>query len=251
MAPSIRKASSRPGGRGLAGSELRPELRRLLGKDLPRGKIDGHAVLPARIAGGQLLLEHILQDQPGIAGQWITPSARAREEMAEHVALPDLQRALARQLTPLPVGVEDVVGGRARPAPCQAVGQKAAAIGPELERPHRLQEAILADDGQAAAMLPRPARVWHIAIALDAERILGLDHLDRVVGEVDHARAAGVHAVLGGPPAPGAEEKLEEDERSPLAIVAAEADARVAPHLAGEHTIRRDLGEGAEEGVGE
>src|SRR6266567_5483584 len=236
MAPSIRKTSSRPGRSGLAGSELR----RLLGKDLSPGKIDGHTVLPSRIAGGRLLLEHILQDQLGIAGQGVAPSARPREEMTEDVALPDLQSALGRQLPPIAVGVEDIVGGRALSAPGQAIRQKAAAIGPELERARRLQEAVLANDGEPAAMLPRPARVRHVAVALDTERIFGFDHLDRVVGEVDHARAAGIHAVPGGPPAPGAEEKLEEHEGPPLAIVAAEADAGVAPHLAGEHAIGRD-----------
>src|SRR5713226_8470116 len=125
MVPSIEKVNSRLSGRrgrGLADSELGPQSHRLIGKDLPPSKIDGHAVLPSHIADGQLLLEHIFENQLGIAGKRIAPSARPREEMAEDIALSDLQRALGRQLTPIAVGVEDVVGGCALSAPCQAVG---------------------------------------------------------------------------------------------------------------------------------
>src|SRR5262249_49905690 len=133
----------------------------------------------------------------------------------------------------------------------EAVGEVAAAIRAKLQRTRGLEEAVLPFHGEPAPMLARTSGVRHVAVALNEERILRLDHLDRIVGEVDHARAAGVHAVLGGSPAPGAEEELEEYERPPLAIVAAEADAGVTAHLTGEDAVGGDLGQRAEERVGE
>src|SRR5262249_56271971 len=102
-----------------------------------------------------------------------------------------------------------------------------------------------------ASMLARASGVRHVAVALDEERVLRLDHLDGIVGKVDHARAAGIDAVPSGAAAPGAEEELEEHEWPPLAIVAAEADAAVAAPLAGEDTVGGALGQRAEERVGE
>src|SRR5262249_59800594 len=61
----------------------------------------------------------------------------------------------------------------------------------------------------------------------------------------------GVTPVRAGAAAPGAEEELEEYEWPPLAIVAAEADAGGGAHLAGEDAVGGDLGQRAEERVGE
>src|SRR5262245_37095300 len=112
--------------------------------------------------------------------------------MAEHVALPDLERALARQLAAVAVGIEHVVRRRAWPTPREPVGQMLAAIRAKLQGARDLEEAVLALHGEPTPMLARASGVRHIAIALDEERILRLDHLDGVVGEIHHARAAGI-----------------------------------------------------------
>src|SRR5437773_12467825 len=114
-----------------------------------------------------------------------------------------------------------------------------AAIGAELERPFRLEKAILALQGEAAAELAGAARVGQVAVALDHERALGLDDLDRIVREVDDGAAARVDTVPGRAPSPGAEEELEEHKRPPLGVVAPEAHARVAAHLAREDAVGR------------
>ena len=204
-----------------------------------------------RVLRRDLLLEHVLQHALGIALEGIAPAAGPGQEVAEDVAVPDLERALARELARVRVGVQDIVGRRAGAAAGQAVGQEAAAVGAELERARPLEKAVLARDGEAPAELAGAARVGDVAVALDQERVLGLDHLDRVVREVDDAAAAGVHAVPGRAAAPGAEEELEEHEGPALRVVAAEAHAGVAAHLAGEDAVGRDLGERAEQRIGE
>jgi hypothetical protein len=80
--------------------------------------------------------------------------------------------------------------------------------------------------------------------------VLGLDDLDRIVGKVHDGAAARVHTVPRRAAAQGAEEELEEDEGPALRVVAAEAHTGVAAHLAGEDSIGRDLGQGAEHRVG-
>src|SRR5262249_60189600 len=127
----------------------------------------------------------------GVARERMAPAARAGEEMPEHVALPDLERALGREVVWRHVGVQHVVRRRAGVAALEAVGEKAPAIRAELERARRLEKPVLPEDGEATAELPRAARVRDVAVALDEERGLGLDHLDGVVREVDDAAAAG------------------------------------------------------------
>src|SRR5260370_24392256 len=69
-------------------------------------------------------------------------------------------------------------------------------------------------------MIRRPPRstlfpyttLFRSAVALDQERVLGLDDLDRVVGEVHHRAATGVDPVSGRAAAPRAEQELERSE---------------------------------------
>src|SRR5262249_47377680 len=161
----------------------------------------------------------------------IAPAARAGEEMAEHVAPADLESALARKLAALTVGIQHIVRRRARPAAREPVGQVLPAVRAGLERARGLHAAVLPPHRAATPSPARAPGIGRVAVALEEERVLRLDPLDGIVGEVDHAGAAGVHAVLGGPPTPRAEEELEEHEGPPLPIVAAEADAGVAADL--------------------
>src|SRR5262249_16287745 len=147
--------------------------------------------------------------------------------MAEDVVLLHLERALGRELTRRGVRVQHVVRRRAGAAALEAVGKKPPTVRAELERARRFEEAVLAEDGEAAAELTGAARVGHVAVALDLERVLRLDHLDGVVREVDDAAAAGVDAVFRRAAAPGAEQKFEKHEGAALGVVATEADAGV------------------------
>jgi hypothetical protein len=78
-------------------------------------------------------------------------------------------------------------------------------------------------EGEPAAVTPGAPGVRDEGVALDPQRLLGLEELGRGVRVVDDHPGAGVHAVAVGAASPRADQELEVDEGTALAVVAAEA----------------------------
>ena len=93
---------------------------------------------------------------------------------------------------------------------------------------------------EAAAMLARAAGILDEAVALDQQRILHLDRLDRQVGRVGDVHLHAVLAVLGEAPAEAAAERFEIDVVAVVARIVAE-----------EHGGRVGAVRGADRGLGD
>src|SRR5580704_2479429 len=100
--------------------------------------------------------------------------------MSENVAAADGQPTLAGEVARLAVGIDEVTRGRPRSAAAQAIGQMRAAVAAQLQHGFRLKQAIVADQCEPAAEHAGTAGVRQVAVALYAQRRLGLDDLDRV-----------------------------------------------------------------------
>jgi hypothetical protein len=123
-------------------------------------------------------------------------------------------------------------------------------VGAQLQHAFLREEPVLPDEREPAAEFAGAAAVRNIAVAFDHQRVFGFDNLDRVVREIDDGTRRGFDPVPGRPPAPGPKQEFQKDEWPPLGVVTAKADSGVAAHLAGEDAIGRDLGERAEQCVG-
>ena len=136
-----------------------------------------------------------------------------------------------------------------RAAAVQAVGQELPPVRAH-DHLHAIGRAhpVLPPVGRRAAEAARPAGILDHAVAFDLERMQGLDHLDRLVGQVAAGvgDAEGAVAVRHGAPASG--QGLGADEL-PAAVHAAdrrEGDAALAGR---RDLVRHDLGENAEQDV--
>ena len=180
----------------------------------------------------QLLLAHVAQrTRAGSRVERVAPAAGAREHVAEDVAAPDGRACTwsggcARGAVP---GFRMLADGVPSRPPARPYGRKRRRSVRSWSVPSAVLEAVLADQRQPAAELAGAARVGHDSRSAGSR--IGYSasiDLDRVVGEVHDRAAAGVDAVPRRPAAPRAEQELEEHERPPLGVVAAEADAGVA-----------------------
>src|SRR5881392_2974838 len=124
----------------------------------------------------------------------LTEAAAARCLDSDHVPGADVERRLGVNLTP----VHEVPAGSAGRAAALTARRVSAPLRDDRE-PARLEHAQLADDAVAAAPGPRPARPEPQPVALDPERVLELERLDRRRERVGHrdvhaARPVGVRA---------------------------------------------------------
>ena len=102
------------------------------------------------------------------------------------------------------------------------------------------EEPELADEGEPTAITPGAAGIRHEAVAQHLDRHLGLDHLDRLVGEVGGGIGDALDAVAIGPRAPGADQHFVEHVLP--ALLAAACRHQVWPTFrAGDGAFRHHL----------
>src|SRR5262249_3898116 len=100
-----------------------------------------------------------------------------------------------------------------------------------------------------AAPAAGAAAVGHQRILLDQDRMLGLHHLDRHVGEILRWIGDGLDTVFVGPPAPGAADHVDDDERLAVLAQPADADHAVAALAGGGPAVWDDLRQRTQHGV--
>src|SRR5215470_2114108 len=173
----------------------------LVGEERERPRIEGDAVLAPGVLDRDLFLEHVPAHALRIARERVAPAAGSRVDVAEDVAAMQRERALRGEgLRRRRAGIQEVSRRRPLASSLQPVRQMLPAVGAELERALGLLEAVLADQREAAAEPPGATGIGEITVALDADRVLGLDHLDGVVRKIHDRAAAGVDPVLRRPP---------------------------------------------------
>ena len=124
-----------------------------------------------------------------------------------------------------------------------------AAIGAERQRRLRREQLVLAHVGEPAALAAGAARVGYDAVALDPQRQVGLDQLDRLIAEVGERVRDALEAVEARARAPAADEHLGGAERPAILVVASPGNQR-RPALAGrDHPVGHDRRERAHDRV--
>src|SRR5207245_6344662 len=132
-------------------------------------------------------------------------------------------------------GVQDVARRLTGIATGQTVRPKADAVGADLQDCRFFAKAILAKEAHPTAELARSSRVRDEFHAGDLQRLLPLEHLDRLERRVGEDVGVSVEAVGAGPSAPGGAEEVDVNERLAPRVVAADRDAGVAPFRRGEN----------------
>src|SRR2546422_107800 len=125
----------------------------------PRGSIHQYPVIVARGGMRNQLVAEVAQHAPRFALEWITPTAGARNLMAENVAALDHRGELARQDAFLRFRVDHVERWLARPAAIKPERAAIAAIGAHLQDRLALEEPVFAIERRAAAILSGSAAV--------------------------------------------------------------------------------------------
>ena len=178
------------------------------------GLVDDHAVLALGVGRGQLLLADVVEDARRLAPRAGRPSRRRPPRGARtRSPLWTVSRVFVGSSTAAPSGSRMFVEGVPSRPPARPYGQNRRRSVRSWNVASSASNSVLADEREAAAELPGAARVRDVAVLADAERLLGLDDLDRVVREVDDRAAAAVDAVPVGTAAPAAVQELDEHER--------------------------------------
>src|SRR5947207_1402560 len=112
--------------------------------------------------------------RPDIVKSLASPSAAARRLDRDDVA----RREIARELCAGRLAVDEVAAGRARRAAALSLRRVRASLADDREAAV-LERAQLADDAVAAAVRAGATGAEPQAVALDAERVLQLERLDR------------------------------------------------------------------------
>ena len=148
--------------------------------------------------------------------------AAAGHHMTEHVAAaePDRLRQQGGQRAAAGRGLERVAGGLAWLAAEQAMGREGALVAADGERVALGEELVVAHHRVTAAVTAGPARAGHDAVALDAQGVGLLDHLDGDVGLVGADVRHAFLAVMQRGGAPSAHECLAEHERAAVDVAA-------------------------------
>ena len=134
--------------------------------------------------------------------------------------------------------------------PSTPQGPEVGAVGAELEGGLLGEEAELADDAEAAAVLAGAAGVGDEAEALDEQGLVRLDALDGGVGHVQDRRGHAIGAVDAGAAASGAVVvELEVDPGLAVGVVASEAEADFAAAPGRRDATGEGLGHGPEHGM--
>src|SRR4029079_14095710 len=123
--------------------------------------------------------------------------------------------------------IEIVLRGPARTAAIEAERPMVAPVGADLQHRLVLEEAVVALERHATAILAGARLVGNELVGQQLERLLGLGDLYRVRGHVGHHVAVAVEPVGPWPGPPGAAGEVDIDERLALGIVGADRDARV------------------------
>ena len=145
-----------------------------------------------------------------------------------------------RQLTCLAARDDDVARRCPRLAAVEAVGRVVAAIGAERQRRLRREQLVLAHVREPAALAARAARVGYDPVALDSQRQVGLDQLDRLVAEVGEWVRDALEAVEARARAPAADEHLGGAERPAVLVVASPGNQRRPALARGDHPVGHD-----------
>src|SRR6478735_4379327 len=132
-------------------------------------------------------------------------------------------------------------GRRARAATFDAVGRMIASIAAEVEAGF-LMEPELAYESHATAIATRAARIRDEPIAHDLHGHFGLDHFDRLVGDVGGRIGDALDSVAICTGAPRADEHFVEDELTALESAAGGHQERSSLRAA-DGTFGNDLRE--------
>ena len=154
------------------------------GIDRPARDVDDHAVIVGRLGGRQKLVAHVLQHRCRIALQGIAPAAGTGQHMAEDVALLHRHGELAGQRAVLTLRIEVVLRRCPRVAAIEAERPMVAPVGADLQRALLLEEAVIAPERHAAAILAGPRLVGDELVGEQLDRLLGFGDLDRMRGWV-------------------------------------------------------------------
>ena len=215
--------------------------------------VDEHdAVALARGRHGDLAVEDVLEHGRRIALERVAEAAAAGRDVREAVALRELVglHRHRRQLARLAARDDDVARRRARLAAVEAVGRMVAAVGADRQRRPGCQQLVLAHVGEPAALPPRAARVGHEPVALDPQRQVGLDQLDRLVAEVGERVRDALEPVAARRARPSCRRAPRSCRTaSPLLVVAAERDQRRPALAGGDHPVGHERRERAHDRV--
>src|SRR5262249_42626242 len=108
------------------------------------------------------------------------PTTGTRENMAEDVTLLDGHGELAGQHPVLRLRIEIVLRGPARTAAIEAERPMVATVGADLQHRLVLEEAVVALERHAAAILAGACLVSDELVGQELDRLLGFGDLDRV-----------------------------------------------------------------------
>src|SRR6266545_2346986 len=128
--------------------------------------------------------------RPSIGSSLAAPPPAARRLDRDDVAGPDVPRHLRRKR----LAVEQVAAGLAGRAAALALRRLRAALADDRE-PAVLEDAQLADDAVAASMSAVAAGPSAQAVALDTQRVLQLQRLDRSRERVGHRDVHAARAI--------------------------------------------------------
>ena len=206
-------------------------------------------MLPPRELDADLLVPDVRRHPGRIARERIAETAPARLVVLDHVAAREDGGELGRHLAFGVTGVQHVAGAAGGTAPLKPVGQEFHPIGPQLESRLVVQERIAAPKPQPTPPLSRPAAVRDEAVLLDADRMLGFEHLDRRVRHVLRRVGDGFHAVLVRAPAPGARDHVDDHERFVIRVEPADRQHGVAALTRRGHALGQRLRQRAEHDV--
>ncbi len=131
----------------------------------------------------------------------------------------------------------------------EPVGSVCLPVGPDLQHPFDLGKPVVPAIGRAATVLASTATIGDELVSKNFQRVLRLDHLDRLACHVRVDVGIAVQSISPWSASPGAAGKIDKDEWLAFRVITANGDASIASVGGRKHLVRHKLRQRAKQAV--